>query len=1056
MNSWIERLGWTLVHSLWQFGLIALVAGALLRALRGHSANLRHGWLVAALAAVTLAPAATWAMLAWNAASVVSVASASDVPQAAPLVGPASPQVDSATETGAAGASTANSRSVDSPAEPPAHGSPNSQEPRFPFNSIKSAGDADWAPAGLSWTKCLSWGVRPWLNWIVVAWSCGVSLGALRPLLGWWTLWRLRRVGVTRAASSLESAAARIARRLGLRRAVDVWESTLTCAPIVVGYLKPVVLLPASLAASIPAAQLEAILAHELAHVRRHDFLLNLAQTLLETLFFYHPAVWWLSRRLRIEREHCCDDLVVELFDNRVEYGRALVAVEELRGASPSLALSARDGSLLERIKRLAAGVKHSTPRRLERWPLAFATLLIAFGTFAVWQSLAVNLSAETPQEALIARFDQGPSVELLAVGTHQIWPQIWWTGRGDELAKRPLDPDARQVTFSSATNDGHQAECRELTFRVSDLAVDETQYLSYRWVFDGKAENYAHRAVVRGATEFTIGQSPPLRDGRLGPKVASVLVGIGELPDMFVVTIGRDGRKVEQPVEGDELRRLEDRVRPLRVGESNGEAELTLERVASNASLIVVEYPPVAIDRAGEVHELTRTAGDAQRAIWIYPLPLEQVERFEVRFRRYRHHAVFHRISLHPGQRSDARVTATSPKVTLAASQNNPAPNADDSLLREIDEAPLSVARQRIEKLDGDERPGLAAQARERLAARLARIVRQPREAFTRALPPGNPNDVNFGGERIGIQVDLDGVWSEGKGTAESWRDWIVRKQSGFRVERMRHLFDAARGYRQVDDLAAAERVLRAGLTGHEIFDAPWPALVRKYWPVKDDEPAKSMGSGPDAWTLVNFLTDLAAAQRELGRADEAVATQSRLTLAQFMLSWNQPSAGPTQAAREWWRLERSIALGANDSSPSATARAERLTNLIWFNVLGESNAKRTLDLSGAGERGQSLTYHHANVTASPALDFRELKVSAEISGKIGFLDCYRINSEGRHESLGRLETNADGKSLTVTKSISVPAGTGLVQFMVAGDAVRVGKVTVEATFSRRADNSK
>ena len=92
-------------------------------------------------------------------------------------------------------------------------------------------------------------------------------------------------------------------------------------------------LLPMSALAGLSPLQVEAILAHELAHIRRHDYLVNLLQTLLETLLFYHPAVWWLSRQIRIEREHCCDDLAVSLCGDPVVYARALADLEELRGA---------------------------------------------------------------------------------------------------------------------------------------------------------------------------------------------------------------------------------------------------------------------------------------------------------------------------------------------------------------------------------------------------------------------------------------------------------------------------------------------------------------------------------------------------------------------------------------------------------------------------------------------------------------------------------------------------------------------------------------------------
>src|ERR687891_1536007 len=100
----------------------------------------------------------------------------------------------------------------------------------------------------------------------------------------------------------------------------------------------------------LSAQQLEAILAHELAHIRRHDYLVNLLQTLVETLLFYHPAVWWLSRRIRLEREHCCDDLAVSLCGDPYTYASALADLEQLRG-SGQLVVAATGGSLLQRVR---------------------------------------------------------------------------------------------------------------------------------------------------------------------------------------------------------------------------------------------------------------------------------------------------------------------------------------------------------------------------------------------------------------------------------------------------------------------------------------------------------------------------------------------------------------------------------------------------------------------------------------------------------------------------------------------------------------------------------
>src|SRR5205814_4150217 len=122
--------------------------------------------------------------------------------------------------------------------------------------------------------------------------------------------------------------------------------------PAVVGWVRPIVLVPASVFTGLTAEQIEALLAHELAHVRRHDYLINLLQTVTETLFFYHPAVWWVSRAIRNERENCCDDLAVEICGNTLAYVRALTDLEQMRQGMPRLAMAADGGSLLSRVQR--------------------------------------------------------------------------------------------------------------------------------------------------------------------------------------------------------------------------------------------------------------------------------------------------------------------------------------------------------------------------------------------------------------------------------------------------------------------------------------------------------------------------------------------------------------------------------------------------------------------------------------------------------------------------------------------------------------------------------
>src|SRR5262249_44302433 len=155
------------------------------------------------------------------------------------------------------------------------------------------------------------------------------------------------------ARDAWQTLARRLSRALGVRHAVRLLESTAVQIPAVVGWLRPVILLPASTVTGLTPEQLEMILAHELAHIRRHDFLVNLLQAVVVTLLFYHPAVWWISRQVRIERENCCDDLAVAVCGTPLQYARALTRLEELRVGAPSLAVSARGGSLFERVRRL-------------------------------------------------------------------------------------------------------------------------------------------------------------------------------------------------------------------------------------------------------------------------------------------------------------------------------------------------------------------------------------------------------------------------------------------------------------------------------------------------------------------------------------------------------------------------------------------------------------------------------------------------------------------------------------------------------------------------------
>ena len=141
--------------------------------------------------------------------------------------------------------------------------------------------------------------------------------------------------------------------KVGVRRAVALLESARVEVPTVIGWFRPVILLPIAALSGLDPADLDAILAHELAHIRRHDYLINLMQCMAETLLFYHPAARWVSGLIRQEREHCCDELAVAACGDAIRYARALASMEGLRGPKFSLAPAANGGALLPRIRRI-------------------------------------------------------------------------------------------------------------------------------------------------------------------------------------------------------------------------------------------------------------------------------------------------------------------------------------------------------------------------------------------------------------------------------------------------------------------------------------------------------------------------------------------------------------------------------------------------------------------------------------------------------------------------------------------------------------------------------
>jgi beta-lactamase regulating signal transducer with metallopeptidase domain len=192
--------------------------------------------------------------------------------------------------------------------------------------------------------------------WVLRLWAVGVLVFSLRLVWSSRHVYQLRRTG-TPAEAGLVRVVSGLVDRMGVSRVVRVLISPLADTPSVVGWLRPVILIPPACLMGLTAEQLETVIAHELAHILRHDYLVNMLQSVVEALLFYHPAVWWISARIRRERELCCDDMVVASCGDALGYARALTSLERLRVGQQTLALGSTDGALSYRVRRLLGDV---------------------------------------------------------------------------------------------------------------------------------------------------------------------------------------------------------------------------------------------------------------------------------------------------------------------------------------------------------------------------------------------------------------------------------------------------------------------------------------------------------------------------------------------------------------------------------------------------------------------------------------------------------------------------------------------------------------------------
>jgi len=286
---------------------------------------------------------------------------------------------------------------------------------------------------------------------------------SLRLAVSWWLVQRMRRAAWLPVAPPLLDRARELAHRLGIARAVRVVQSAAIQVPAVIGWLRPIVLLPGGALTGLSPAQLDAVIAHELAHVRRHDFAINLLQSAAEILLFYHPASWWISRRVRVERELCCDDVAETLCGDRVLYATALADLESMR-IQPALALAATDGPLLQRVRRLLAPLPASP-----RVPGVVTALVPAALVALVMTGATLSAGAPAPDASQAAASDRGIPADRGIVRGRIVDAQS-----GRPVANATVGIVGPEDTAESQSDDDGRFETRPIkagTFTVSARA---------------------------------------------------------------------------------------------------------------------------------------------------------------------------------------------------------------------------------------------------------------------------------------------------------------------------------------------------------------------------------------------------------------------------------------------------------------------------------------------------------------------------------------------------------------------------------------------------------
>ncbi|MFC0184289.1 Signal transducer regulating beta-lactamase production, contains metallopeptidase domain [Pseudarcicella hirudinis] len=323
---------------------------------------------------------------------------------------------------------------------------------------------------------------------IILGWFLIICIQLLRMAAGFYSLYQLKKVKIFAVDYQLKEKLKMLSHKLGISQAIEIMQSGVAQSPVVIGYFKPIILIPLGMLSHLSPQELEAILIHELAHIRRKDYLVNILQRFLEIVFFFNPAVLWISNLIRNERENCCDDIAISITGSKTTYIQALISCEEYKMTTPDYALgfSGNSNHLLHRVRRMVSNHNQSL-NIMERTTLTICLIVAVSFTAVFTKTNAKTISEVTPVSSV-----KSVSAKVAAIKPNAICPAPVVEVKVDSVPAKKAktkthsrtwvyNSGSSQISVDGKTYRFNENEDKISELYINDVKIPEDQLASYQ-----------------------------------------------------------------------------------------------------------------------------------------------------------------------------------------------------------------------------------------------------------------------------------------------------------------------------------------------------------------------------------------------------------------------------------------------------------------------------------------------------------------------------------------------------------------------------------------------